>query len=118
VRIAAIRRIEGVLTPIAITQCVVNVNPMSASPYRVLTLTFTNQKNVAADDARFTIAYAGQIVHVRDAGTFSNNVPIHADFKAFSGTNYRGSAPQACSLDYAHFADGTTWNSGTIGTTP
>lgn len=105
-------------TPIAITQCVVNSSQMSASPYRVLTLTFTNRDAVAADDARFTIEYAGQVVHVRDSGTFSSAVPIHANFNALRNTSYRGSAPQACTVDYVHFADGTTWNSGTIGTTP
>lgn len=95
--------------PISIDDCHINNSRSFVSAYKPLAITFTNRRTVAADEVRFTVDYAGRIAHVADTGTFSHNIGIHHAFNALYGSLYYGAIPRSCTVDYVHFADGSTW---------
>jgi hypothetical protein len=97
--------------PIRIDDCHIT-NPRFYAPFsKSLALTFTNRRSIAADEVRFTVEYAGRMVHVTDTGTFSTNIGIHRTFDAFPASlyYYYGFWPKNCTVDYVRYSDGSIW---------
>jgi hypothetical protein len=52
---------------------------------------------------------AGRTEHITDKGTFAQNVAVTHAFNGFYSSRYLGATPSSCTVEYAHFLDGSTW---------
>jgi hypothetical protein len=95
--------------PIRLDNCRITNTHSYVSAYKPLTLSFTNLRASTADKIRFVVQYAGRTEHITDKGTFAQNVTVTHAFNGFYNSRYVGAAPSSCTVEYAHFLDGTIW---------
>jgi hypothetical protein len=101
--------------PMHVTACrlaVENHGPRG-SVEQVVIVSFANDRDAAADEARFTVSSAGGVAKAFTAhGSFTKGVLIADRIIPASGlSSQRGSGERTstCVLTYAHFIDGTSW---------
>jgi len=101
------------VSPISVQSCDVDAiagNALLAKTGR-LTIAFANDASNVADLVRFRVTFAGHEAMVRDTGQFAPGVTIRHVFRdtaGYYGSPLFGSSPR-CTVESAHFIDGTTW---------
>jgi hypothetical protein len=95
--------------PIRLDDCRIMNTRSYVSAYKPITLSFTNLRASSADNIRFVVQYAGRTEHITDKGTFAQNVTVTHAFNGFYNSRYVGAALCSCTVEYAHFSDGSTW---------
>lgn len=95
--------------PIRLDDCRITNTRSYVSAYKPITLSFTNLRASTADNIRFVVQYAGRTEHITDKGTFAQNVTVTHAFSGFYNSRYVGAAPSSCTVEFAHFLDGSTW---------
>jgi hypothetical protein len=91
----------GVSAPgaVQLLECRINRRLGFVDPYRPVTIAFVNRGDASIGTVRFTIEYAGRTATLIDRGTFSKDVTIEHDFRAFWNVPYAGALPQKCAVD-------------------
>ena len=106
--------------PIQVESCALNLvgNELAAKTGTV-EIHFTNESPVVADLIRFRFDWAPEATaYVRDVGTFSPGITIVHKFKQSEGAFISPllSRPKiVCSVESAHFTDGTVWTNPRAG---
>jgi hypothetical protein len=95
--------------PIRLDDCRITNTHSYVSAYKPITLSFTNLRPSSADEVRFVVQYVGRTEHITDKGTFAQNVTVTHAFNGFYNSRYLGATPSSCTVEYAHFLDGSTW---------